>query len=58
MGYPMVEQLALKLPSQTKILVFDVLSDAIDAICTKFSDKVQACSSSKEVAEGSASALI
>ena len=57
MGYPMAEQLAEKLPMHTKLLVFDVLEDATRSICAKYADKVQACSSSMEVAEGSASNL-
>ena len=57
MGYPMAQQLARKLPSQTKLLVFDVLSGAVDDIRAEFDGKIEACFSSKEVTEGSASQL-
>lgn len=55
MGYPMVENLAQKLPTEAKIYVYDVSADALDRIRANFPNRVYVSSSSKEVAEKSVS---
>jgi 3-hydroxyisobutyrate dehydrogenase len=53
MGIPMVENLTKKLPSSSKIYVYDVSQQAVNKIEAENKGKVCACSSSKEVAEKS-----
>jgi 3-hydroxyisobutyrate dehydrogenase-like beta-hydroxyacid dehydrogenase len=53
MGIPMVENLTKKLPSSTKIYVYDVSEQALKKIEAENKGKVHACSNSKEVAENS-----
>jgi 3-hydroxyisobutyrate dehydrogenase len=53
MGIPMVENLIKKLPSSTKIYVYDVSEQAVKKIESENKGKVHACSNSKEVAEKS-----
>ncbi|KFY65404.1 hypothetical protein V496_02596 [Pseudogymnoascus sp. VKM F-4515 (FW-2607)] len=53
MGYPMVENLAQKLPAEVKIYVYDLSTDALDRITTTFPNRVYASYSAKEVAEKS-----
>jgi 3-hydroxyisobutyrate dehydrogenase len=53
MGIPMVENLTKKLPSSSKIYVYDVSEQAVNTIEAENKGKVYACSSSKEVAEKS-----
>ena len=55
MGYPMVENLAQKLPAEAKIYVYDVSADALDRITASFPNRVYASSSAKEVTEKSVS---
>jgi 3-hydroxyisobutyrate dehydrogenase len=55
MGKPMAEQLATKLPSTTKIIVYDVIEDAIKELVEKYPGKVIAETSPKNVAENSVS---
>lgn len=53
MGYPMVDNLAKKLPSQTRIYVFDVSEEAMVRITTQYQGRVHSCHDAKEVAEKS-----
>jgi len=55
MGKPMATHLAKKLPQETLIHVFDVVSEAVEALCTEFPNRVIKSASSKEVAEKSVS---
>jgi len=50
MGIPMVENLVKKLPSSTKIYVYDVSEEAVKKIEAENKGKVYACRNSKEVA--------
>ncbi|CZR54236.1 related to 3-hydroxyisobutyrate dehydrogenase [Phialocephala subalpina] len=53
MGRPMAGHLASKLPSQTRIYVYDVVESVVDEVCKEFPDKVLKGSSAKDVAEKS-----
>lgn len=53
MGKPMVQNLAKKLPSGTRIHVHDVVTAAIDELCNSYPDKVFRCENAKEVTEQS-----
>lgn len=53
MGKPMAEQLAIKLPATTKIMLYDVIESSMTELTEKYPGKVIAGSSPKEVAENS-----
>jgi 3-hydroxyisobutyrate dehydrogenase len=53
MGYPMVENLAQKLPSDAQIFVYDVSSATLDKIAAAYPNRVHVCSSAKEVTDSS-----
>lgn len=55
MGYPMVDNLAKKLPAAATIYVFDVSEEAMVRITTSNPSRVFSCRSAKEVAEKSVS---
>ncbi|PVH73224.1 hypothetical protein DL98DRAFT_552782 [Cadophora sp. DSE1049] len=49
MGYPMVQNLATKLPQSTHIYVFDVATQVMENLVTEYRGEITACQSSKEV---------
>ncbi|KAF2704655.1 hypothetical protein K504DRAFT_472024 [Pleomassaria siparia CBS 279.74] len=51
MGKPMLTHLANKLPSESRIYVFDVVESAVDEMCGQFPGRVFKASSAKMVAE-------
>lgn len=51
MGRPMLEHLANKLPSESRLFVFDVVQSVVDDVCQQFPGRVLKASSAKEVAE-------
>ncbi|OJZ80194.1 hypothetical protein ASPFODRAFT_174728 [Aspergillus luchuensis CBS 106.47] len=53
MGKHMAEQLALKLPKDSRIFVFDVAKPPVDELVGKYYGKVIACTSPREVAQKS-----
>ena len=53
MGYPMVQNLVKKLSASWKIMIFDIVADALHKIQLEAGEKVVICNSSKEVAEQS-----
>lgn len=55
MGKPMAGHLANKLPTTTRIYVFDVVESVVDEICSQFPEKVFRGESAKDVAEKSVS---
>lgn len=53
MGKPMAEQLAKKLPSTTKMIVYDVIESAVKELAEKYPGMVIAGTSPKDVTENS-----
>ena len=53
MGYPMACLLAQKLPSDTRLFVFDVVDAQLKKIQSKYPDRIAVSKSSKEVADSS-----
>lgn len=53
MGLPMAGNLLRKTSDETQIYVYDVMQEAIDKFVQGGEGRVQACSSSKEVADKS-----
>lgn len=53
MGDPMAHNLLKKADSDTKFFVYDVISDAVDKFVKDGQGRVEACQSSREVAERS-----
>ncbi|KAJ5208577.1 hypothetical protein N7449_002956 [Penicillium cf. viridicatum] len=53
MGKPMAEQLAKKLPSTTKMIVYDVIESVVKELAEKYSGMVIAGTSPKDVTENS-----
>lgn len=53
MGKPMVVNLANKLPPGSRIHVHDVVTAAVDELCTSYPDQIVRCTSAKEVTEKS-----
>ncbi|CRG89085.1 hypothetical protein PISL3812_06120 [Talaromyces islandicus] len=51
MGKHMAEQLALKLPEDSQVFVFDVERPPIDELVSKYPGKVVACTSPRQVAQ-------
>lgn len=51
MGKPMVVHLANKLPSESRIIVFDVMEKVVDEICAEFPNRVFKGTSAKDVAQ-------
>lgn len=49
MGYPMAQNLAVKLPQSTHIHVFDVATQVMESLVKEYPGKITACQSSKEV---------
>ncbi|KIW83633.1 3-hydroxyisobutyrate dehydrogenase [Fonsecaea pedrosoi CBS 271.37] len=49
MGYPMAQNLARKLPVETKLVVFDISSPAVEKIAGEFPEKVERGNSAREV---------
>lgn len=58
MGKHMVEQLALKLPSEAQIYVYDVVDAAIDGIVTRYPGRMVHATSPKNVVENSVRAIV
>ena len=56
MGFPMAKQLTQKMPSHVRIYIFDVVKKVSDEL-SRQTQKVQVCSSAKEVAENSVCCL-
>ena len=56
MGFPMAGQLIQKMPSHVRIYIFDVVKKVSDEL-SKQTQKVQVCSSAKQVAENSVCCL-
>jgi 3-hydroxyisobutyrate dehydrogenase-like beta-hydroxyacid dehydrogenase len=57
MGRPMVSHLARKLPSESRIWVYDVVEKVIDELCAEFPDKVVKGKNAKDVAQQVVSSL-
>lgn len=57
MGKPMAVHLANKLPSETRIHVFDVVQTVVEQVCADFPDRVYKGSSAKDVAEKSVGSM-
>lgn len=53
MGFPMVQNLARKVPSTTSIHVFDISEEVVKKLAGEFPNTVFASSSAKEVASKS-----
>jgi 3-hydroxyisobutyrate dehydrogenase len=53
MGLPMATNLLNKTSANTKLYVYDVVQEAIDKLVEQGKGKVEACGSSKEVADKS-----
>jgi 3-hydroxyisobutyrate dehydrogenase-like beta-hydroxyacid dehydrogenase len=51
MGKPMATHLANKLPSESRIWVYDVVEEVVDGICAEFPDRVVKGASAKDVAQ-------
>jgi 3-hydroxyisobutyrate dehydrogenase len=51
MGKPMLLHLANKLPSESKLFVFDVVEQVVDDVCSQYPERVYKASSAKDVAE-------
>lgn len=51
MGRPMLSHLARKLPSSSRIWVYDVAEQVVNEVCDEFPGRVVKGSSAKEVAE-------
>ena len=51
MGLPMAKHLANKLPSETRIYVFDVAAQAMENFSAEFPRKIVKCGSAREVAQ-------
>ncbi|KAH7130224.1 NAD binding domain of 6-phosphogluconate dehydrogenase-domain-containing protein [Dendryphion nanum] len=51
MGKPMLTHLAHKLPAESRIYIFDVVTQVVDELCAEFPDRVRKGSSAKDVAE-------
>lgn len=51
MGKPMLEHLANKLPSESRIWVYDVAEQVVDDVCAAFPDRVFKGKSAKDVAQ-------
>ena len=51
MGYPMVENLAKKLPQLVNVYVFDVVTQPMHMLSLQTNGKVEPCGSAKNVAD-------
>lgn len=51
MGRPMLEHLANKLPSESRIWVYDVFEKVVDELCSQYPDRVLKGKSAKDVAQ-------
>ncbi|KAF9697779.1 hypothetical protein EKO04_004186 [Ascochyta lentis] len=51
MGKPMLEQLANKLPQESRIWVYDVVEQVVDEVCAAYPNRVFKGTSAKDVAE-------
>ena len=51
MGKPMVVHLANKLPTGTRIYVFDVVEKVVDELCAEHPQRLHKASSAKDVAQ-------
>lgn len=58
MGKHMVEQLALKLPSEAQIYVYDVVEAAIDDIVARYPGRMVRATSPRNVAENSVRTIV
>ena len=56
-GYPMAGQLAVKLPAESRIYVFDVVQESVVRLSQQYPERVIPCSHSKEVADHAVCAL-
>jgi 3-hydroxyisobutyrate dehydrogenase-like beta-hydroxyacid dehydrogenase len=57
MGRPMVSHLARKLPSESRIWVYDVVEKVVDELCAEFPEKVVKGKNAKDVAQQVVSSL-
>lgn len=57
MGKPMVSHLANKLPSDSRIWVYDVVQQVVDDLCAEFPERIVRGASAKDVAENVVSPL-
>jgi 3-hydroxyisobutyrate dehydrogenase-like beta-hydroxyacid dehydrogenase len=51
MGKPMVSHLANKLPSDSRIWVYDVVEKVVDELCAEFPERIMKGANAKDVAE-------
>lgn len=51
MGRPMLEHLANKLPSESRIWVYDVFEKVVDELCAQYPERVLKGKSAKDVAQ-------
>lgn len=51
MGYPMVENLAKKLPQPVNVYLFDVVTQPMHMLSLQSNGKVKPCGSAKDVAD-------
>jgi 3-hydroxyisobutyrate dehydrogenase-like beta-hydroxyacid dehydrogenase len=51
MGKPMVSHLARKLPSESRIWVYDVVEQAMNDLCAEFPEKIVKGANAKDVAQ-------
>jgi pyrroline-5-carboxylate reductase len=51
MGKPMVSHLARKLPSESRIWVYDVVEQVVNDLCAEFPEKIVKGANAKEVAQ-------
>lgn len=51
MGRPMMTHLAKKLPSDSRIWVYDVVEQVVDEVCAEFPERLVKATSAKDVAE-------
>jgi 3-hydroxyisobutyrate dehydrogenase-like beta-hydroxyacid dehydrogenase len=51
MGRPMVSHLARKLPSESRIWLYDVVETIVDELCAEFPEKVVKGRNAKDVAQ-------
>ena len=58
MGRPMVTHLAEKLPTESRIYVFDVAEKLVDELCAEFPQKLHKASSAKDVAQQAVSSTV
>jgi len=55
MGKPMLQRLAEGLPSESKVYIYDVMSETMDEVCSQFPDRVFRSESARDAAQRSVS---